>query len=108
MPRANSQRCFASLNMTDEGNRFNASFRLQHERKIRRFALGDIEATRGERFPVLWSIHKECLRSRSWHNHETRAGFGHEVDCVLLVEPREKALHARAKIPDHAWFLELD
>src|SRR6266446_7669434 len=25
MPRANSQRCFASLNMTDEGNRFNAS-----------------------------------------------------------------------------------
>jgi hypothetical protein len=25
MPQANSQRCFALLNMTDEGNRFNAS-----------------------------------------------------------------------------------
>jgi len=24
MPQANSQRCFALLNMTDEGNRFNA------------------------------------------------------------------------------------
>src|SRR5207253_7078301 len=27
---------------------------------------------------------------------------------ALFVEPREKALHTRAKIPDQAWLFELD
>ena len=58
--------------------------------------------------PGLGTIGKKRLNKRSGHNDETRAGFGHEVDCVLFVEPREKASHARAKIPDYAWFLELD
>ena len=89
-------------------NRQCASLRFQHQREIDKFALGDIEATRGEHFPVLRRIRKECPRSRCWHNYKTRSGLGHEVDCVLFVEPREKALHARAKIPNQTWFLELD
>ncbi len=94
--------------MTDEVNRFNASLRLEHECKINLFAFRDVEAMRWKIPPGLGTIAKKRLNKRSGHNDETRAGPGHKIDCVLFVKPCEKALHATAKIPDHAWFLEFD
>src|SRR5262249_8564796 len=70
-----------------------ASLRFQHERELNLFAFRDVEATRGEEAPTLGMIRKKLLDQRSWNNYETRSRLGHEVDCVLLIESREKRLH---------------
>ncbi len=43
---------------------------------------------------------------RCWYNYKTWSGL--DMKSTAFVEPRDKALHVRAKIPNHAWFLELD
>ncbi len=40
---------------------FNESLRLQHEREINPFPLGDVETTCGRRFPGLGTIRKKRL-----------------------------------------------
>src|SRR5947207_4326267 len=53
-------------------------------------------------------VREECGRQRSWHDHETWSGSGHEVRSVPAVQRSEKTVHAAAKIPNQAWLTEAD
>src|SRR4030095_11623384 len=89
-------------------NRQSNLFRLKHEREIDALAFRDIKAAHRKESPALRWVCEKCPGNGRRQNDEARTGHANKLDSTTRFQRREKTFHARAKIPDQTWLLELD